>query len=104
MKLSLTNQSSYFGSVGQRLSGVVFGSSFSSSKTPVYVLSSLHVDKEKAQEIAMDWMRVFYGVQVSIMESQEFRIGPSHIGFSVFQRRLKDQSTECISSSSYPTG
>ena len=31
----LTNQSSYFGSVGQRLSGIVFGSYFSFGKTPV---------------------------------------------------------------------
>jgi len=66
----LTNQSSYFGSVGQRLSGVVFDSSFSSNKTPVYVLSSLRVDKEKAQEIAMDWMTVFYGVNGMIVESK----------------------------------
>ena len=48
----------------------MFDSSFSSNKTPVYVLSSLRVDKEKAQEIAMDWMTVFYGVNGMIVESK----------------------------------
>ncbi len=67
----------------------MFGSSFSSSKTPVYVLSSLHVDKEKAQEIAMDWMRVFYGVQVSTMESQEFRTRPVPHWFFCFSETIE---------------
>jgi hypothetical protein len=34
------------------------------------------VGEEKAAEIAMDWMRVFYGIRVGTMESQEFRTRP----------------------------
>jgi hypothetical protein len=34
------------------------------------------VDKEKAEEIAMDWMQVFYGEQVGTIESQELKASP----------------------------
>jgi len=34
------------------------------------------VGEEKATEIAMDWMRVFYHVQVGAIESREFRTRP----------------------------
>jgi hypothetical protein len=34
------------------------------------------VDKEKAEEIAMDWMQVFYGEQVGTIESQELKTTP----------------------------
>ena len=34
------------------------------------------VGEEKAAEIAMDWMRVFYGIRVGAMESREFRTRP----------------------------
>ena len=34
------------------------------------------VGEEKAIEIAMDWMRVFYHVQVGTIESREFRTRP----------------------------
>jgi hypothetical protein len=34
------------------------------------------VDKEKAEEIAMDWMQVFYGKQVGTIESQELKTTP----------------------------
>jgi len=34
------------------------------------------VGEEKATEIAMDWMRVFYHVQVGTIESREFRTRP----------------------------
>jgi hypothetical protein len=34
------------------------------------------VGQEKAAEIAMDWMRVSYSIQVNTMESQEFRTRP----------------------------
>ena len=62
------------------------------------------VGEEKATEIAMDWMRVFYHVQVGTMKARNLEQGQYHIGFSVFQRRLKDKFNECILSSSYPTG
>jgi len=34
------------------------------------------VDKEKAEEIAMAWMQVFYGEQVGTIESQELKTTP----------------------------
>ena len=34
------------------------------------------VDKEKAEEIAMAWMQVFYGEQVGTIESQELKTKP----------------------------
>jgi len=34
------------------------------------------VDKEKAEEIAMDWMQVFYGEQVGTIESQDLKTTP----------------------------
>jgi hypothetical protein len=34
------------------------------------------VDKEKAEEIAMDWMQVFYGEQVGTTESQDLKTTP----------------------------
>jgi len=34
------------------------------------------VDKEKAEEIAMDWMQVFYREQVGTIESQEIKTTP----------------------------
>ena len=38
--------------------------------------SSVTVDKEKAEEIAMAWMRAFYGEQVGTIESQELKSSP----------------------------
>jgi hypothetical protein len=34
------------------------------------------VTEAKAAEIAMDWMRVFYGVEVGTMESEELKATP----------------------------
>ena len=34
------------------------------------------VDKEKAEEIEMAWMQVFYGEQVGTIESQELKTTP----------------------------
>ena len=34
------------------------------------------VEKEKAEEIAMDWMQVFYGEQVGTIESQDLKTTP----------------------------
>ena len=34
------------------------------------------VDKEKAEEIAMAWMQVFYGEQLGTIESQELKTKP----------------------------
>jgi hypothetical protein len=49
------------------------------------------VSEEKAAYIAMDWMRVFYGIQVGTMETQEFRTrANTTFGFSVFRTRLKE--------------
>jgi len=62
------------------------------------------VGEEKAAEIAMDWMRFFTAYGLVQWRARNLEQGQSHIGFSVFQRRLKDQSNECILSSSYPTG
>jgi hypothetical protein len=34
------------------------------------------VDKEKAEQIAMDWMQFFYGEQIGTIESQELKTTP----------------------------
>jgi len=48
------------------------------------------VDKEKAEEIALDWMQVFYGEQVGTIESQELKTKP--IPHWLFRLTVDDES------------
>jgi len=50
------------------------------------------VNQEKAAEIAVNWVTVFYHVQVGAIETQEFKSSKqarSRIGFSVFRTRSR---------------
>ena len=63
------------------------------------------VTKEKAAEIAADFMTTFYHVQIGALETQEFRTTPVPFWLISFSdARLKDQLKICISSSCYRTG
>jgi hypothetical protein len=51
------------------------------------VLEVKTVGEEKAAEIAMDWMRAFYGIRVGAMENIEQ--GQSHLGGRGLQLRRR---------------
>jgi hypothetical protein len=56
------------------------------------------VSKEKAAEIAADFVTAFYHAQIGALETQEFRTTPVPFGSSAFRTRLKPQSSICFSS------
>ena len=53
------------------------------------------VTKEKAAEIAADFMTTFYHVQVGALETQEFRTTPVPFWLFVFRTRSKDRCDKC---------
>ncbi len=50
------------------------------------------VTKEKAAEIAADFMTTFYHVQVGALETQEFRTQPVPFWLICFRTRSRDRS------------
>src|SRR5580704_18641208 len=51
------------------------------------------VTKEKAAEIAADFMTTFYHVQVGALETQEFRTSPVPFWLSASRTRLRSSAT-----------
>jgi hypothetical protein len=62
------------------------------------------VTQEKAAEIAVNWVTVFYHVQVGAIETQEFKTSPIPHWLFRFRTRSPDRSNACFSLSCSPTG
>jgi hypothetical protein len=60
--------------------------------------SPIAITKEKAAEIAADFMATFYHVQVGTLETEEFRKTPAPSAFICFSHTIKDRCARSISS------
>ena len=56
------------------------------------------VSKERAAEIAADFVTTFYHAQIGALETQEFRTQPVYSGSFPSQTRPKDRCDKCFSS------
>jgi hypothetical protein len=62
------------------------------------------VTKEKAAEIAADFMTTFYHVQVGALETQEFREEPTPFWLICFSDAIKGRCAKCSSWSCFRMG
>jgi hypothetical protein len=62
------------------------------------------VTKEKAAEIAADFMTTFYDVQVGALEAQEFREEPTPFWLICFSDAIKGRCAKCSSWSCFRMG
>ena len=62
------------------------------------------VTKEKAAEIAADFVTTFYHVQIGALETQQFRTSPAPFWLICFSDTSKDHCDKCFSSYCCLTG